>query len=134
MALSNSSISNLEGKLKNIEIYINYGTITGRKSTSVITLSFEDSNYLYDCWNTFDYVSKNLKEWADDTVVGAEIKSQLTRLSKILIDVINETLSVTKRLKKFCEKQSELNNINRKYSEQITKYNEAMNKWNQKYN
>lgn len=134
MALSNSSISNLEGKLKNIEIYINYGTITGRKSTSVITLSFEDSNYLYDCWNTFDYVSKNLKEWADDTVVGAEIKSQLTRLSKILIDVINETLSVTKRLKEFCEKQSELNNINRKYSEQITKYNEAMNKWNQKYN
>lgn len=64
---------------------------------------------LYDCWNTFDYVSKSLKEWADDTTIGLETKDNLIKLSNYLMQVIEETTNLTRKITSFCDKQDEIN-------------------------
>ena len=112
MALGKSSITNLLTNIDAICDLLKYGDYQSNVEG------------IYSCWNTFDYVSKNLGEWADDTIVGAETRQNLLRLSKILEELIQETISLINKLKKFSQQQMNINDPNG-----LTKYVNIDNKW-----
>ena len=112
MALGNSSLNNVRTYLENISNYIKYGNY----ETSIESV--------YSCWNTYQYVANNLKEWADDTTIGAETKQNLLKLSKILEDLIQETLVLLNKLKAFSQQQMNINDPN-----DLTKYIKIDNEW-----
>ena len=89
MALGNSSLNNVRTYLENISNYIKYGNY----ETSIESV--------YSCWNTYQYVANNLKEWADDTTIGAETKQNLLKLSNILLQLIDETRSIQNKVSNF---------------------------------
>ena len=48
---------------------------------------------LADCWNTFQFVANGLEGWADETVIGSEIKQNVVKLAEMLnklMQVINQ--------------------------------------------
>ncbi len=97
MALGNSSLNNVRTYLENISNYIKYGNY----ETSIESV--------YSCWNTYQYVANNLKEWADDTTIGAETKQNLLKLSNILLQLIDETRSIQNKVSNFCDSQDKIN-------------------------
>ena len=63
-----------------------------------------DSNNLYSCWNTFDYISKNLS-WANDTVIGKTAKKEIAEFTQILYNLITVTKELCDKLEEFNELQ-----------------------------
>ena len=110
MALGTSSITRVRNIIQNIEgNNIKYGDIS------------ESTEALYSCYNTFQYVANNLKEWADDTVIGAQSKDNLTKLSNLFGELIEETRNILNRTKQFCDNQDRINGA--KYVNSITNSN-----------
>ena len=103
MALGISTVSNVRQKLDNIDNAIKYGNYNS------------ETEALYSCWNTFDYVSKSLGEWANDTVIGQESKQSLTQLSGLLLDLIEETRRINDKIVLFCDKQDNVNGTKKQY-------------------
>ena len=97
MALGNSSLNKVRTNLENIDKDIKYGNYNS------------GTNALYSCWNTFDYVSKNLGEWANDTIIGQNSKQDLTKLSNLLSQLIDETRVLQSKINAFCDKQDSVN-------------------------
>ena len=112
MALGKSGITKLLTNIDSINDCLKYGNY----ETSIESV--------YSCWNTYQYVASNLKEWADDTVIGAETKQNLLKLSKILEDLIQETLVLLNKLKAFSQQQMNINDPN-----DLTKYIKIDNEW-----
>lgn len=105
MALGHSDLCSVRQCVYEIEYCIRYGTIT--KST--LYTSSSNNNYLFDCWNTFDFVSKQLNEWADGTLIGSETKEKLIKLSNILKELIDQTVLFENKMKSFCDRQDKIN-------------------------
>ena len=97
MALGNSSLNNVRTYLENINNDIKYGDYE-TKTESV-----------YSCWNTYQYVANNLKEWADDTTIGAETKQNLLKISDLLSQLIEETKILESKVNNFCDNQDKIN-------------------------
>lgn len=95
MALGDSTLKQVRSMLGWIENDLKYGDI--------------ESQGVYSCWNTFDYVAKHLGEWADDTTIGAETKANMQKLSSILKELIEETRKLHNRLENFCSEQERSN-------------------------
>lgn len=95
MALGNSSIKTVRTAYDNILKDIKYGDA--------------DSEGLYSCFNTFNYVAKNLGEWANDTVIGQSTKNNLTQLTNLLDNLIEETRKVSDKLEVFLINQTTAN-------------------------
>ena len=112
MALGNSSLCRVRWYIEKIRKDIWYGDYS------------KNAVGVYSCWNTYQYVANNLKEWADDTVIGAETKQNLLKLSKILEDLIQETLVLLNKLKTFSQQQMNINDPN-----DLTKYIKIDNEW-----
>ena len=112
MALGKSGITKLLTNIDSINDCLKYGNY----ETSIESV--------YSCWNTYQYVANNLKEWADDTIIGAETKQNLLKLSKILEDLIQETLVLLNKLKAFSQQQMNINDPN-----DLTKYIKIDNEW-----
>ena len=68
-----------------------------------------DGNGLYSTWNTFQYVVKNLNLWADETIVGNNVKINLENLTKSLLDIIESTSKLTTKLLGFVAEQRLIN-------------------------
>lgn len=106
MALGNSSIKTVRTAYDNILKDIKYGDA--------------DSEGLYSCFNTFNYVAKSLGEWADDTVIGQNTKNDLTTLTKSLSDLIEESRSLLGKIELFCTNQYNLNGSNKNFVTGVT--------------
>lgn len=106
MALGNSSIKSVRTAYDNILKDINYGNT--------------DSEGLYSCFNTFQYVAKSLSEWADDTVIGQNTKNDLTALTNSLTDLIEESRRLLGKIELFCTKQFNLNGNNKNFVTGVT--------------
>ena len=97
MALGNSSLNNVRTYLENISNDIKYGDYS------------TNTESIYSCWNTYQFVANNLKEWADDTVIGAETKQNLLKLSDLLSQLIEETKMLESKVNNFCDRQEKFN-------------------------
>ena len=95
MALGNTSLKTVSTCNDNIKIEISYGN--------------ETLDCVYSCWNTFDYVSKNLSAWADETTIGAEVKQQMTQLSNALLSLMDSTNKLNTKVSSFISNQEHLN-------------------------
>lgn len=62
-----------------------------------------------DCWNTFQYVTKSLEEWADETVIGNEIKANSQKLSDILKQITEQIDSLQSKVSRFEQQQRTIN-------------------------
>ena len=97
MALGNSSLNNVRTYLEKINNDIKYGDYE------------TNTESVYSCWNTYQYVANNLKEWADDTTIGAETKQNLLKLSNLLSQLIEETRNIQNKVSNFCDSQDKIN-------------------------
>ena len=97
MALGKSSINSVRNYLENISNDIKYGDYS------------TNTESIYSCWNTYQFVANNLKEWADDTTIGAETKQNLLKLSNILSQLIDETRNIQNKVSNFCDSQDKIN-------------------------
>lgn len=109
MALGKSSINSVRNYLENISNDIKYGDYS------------TNTESIYSCYNTFQYVANNLKEWADDTTIGGETKQNLLKLSDLLSQLIEETKMLESKVNNFCDSQDKINGVN--YVNNITKSN-----------
>lgn len=66
------------------------------------------ANELKDEYNTFQYVTNNLSTWADETVIGAELKKDLETLSGGIKALISLTESLNGDVGTFINEQQEL--------------------------
>lgn len=62
-----------------------------------------------DCWNSFRYVSENLEEWADETVIGNEVKINSQKLSDALKQTYDKIENLQAKVSKFVERQKSIN-------------------------
>lgn len=62
-----------------------------------------------DCWNTFQYVTKSLEEWADETVIGNEIKANSQKLSDILKQITEQIDRLQSKVSRFEQQQRTIN-------------------------
>ena len=46
-----------------------------------------------DCWNTFQYVTKSLEGWAEETEIGTDVVTNMRKLSDYLQQLLNYTFS-----------------------------------------
>ena len=97
MALGKSSINSVRNYLENISNDIKYGDYS------------TNTESIYSCWNTYQFVANNLKEWADDTTIGAETKQNLLKLSDLLSQLIEETRLIENKISDFCDNQAIVN-------------------------
>ena len=95
MALGESSLNKLYDLNGQIGGYIGLGNAEGI--------------CLYSTWNTFQYVAKNLSIWADDTIIGAEVKQSVLKLSNSLYSIMTETNKLNRKVDNFFNKQMLLN-------------------------
>ena len=95
MALGTSGIGTLSKKVEEIKTAIKFGN--------------EESESIYSTWNTFNYVSKNLSLWADETLIGANVKLNLSQLSNTLYALMESTNRLNNKMTNFINKQKELN-------------------------
>ena len=63
-----------------------------------------------DCWNTFQYVSKQMDQWAGDTEVGRDVQEQCIKLSDQLENTINNIENLLNKIEDFLQRQKEINN------------------------
>ena len=84
-----------------------YGIIKRRVST----FEFGENLFtLYDQWNTFQYVTKNISGWADDTTIGKEVRESLKLLTDCFYSMVANTEKLTQVLKEFINEQKTINN------------------------
>ena len=88
MALGKTDIKHLENNMINI-----------------YSLNLENK----DCWNTFQWVTRQLEEWANETTIGNQMKENSQKLSALLEQTINNIDKLVTRI-------SEFNRIQREYN------------------
>ncbi len=62
-----------------------------------------------DCLNTFQYVVNNLKDWADETTIGSNFKSELTTLIGNINNLESENKNLMNVIQDFKDRQSRIN-------------------------
>lgn len=62
-----------------------------------------------DCWNTFQYVTRSLEEWADETVIGSEIKANSQKLSDTLKQISDQIDKLQVKVARFEQQQRAIN-------------------------
>lgn len=62
-----------------------------------------------DCLNSFQYVTNNLREWADETTVGEEIRGNSNKLNELLVDTIECIEDLLSQLTKLGIDQQKIN-------------------------
>jgi len=95
MALGTPGIGTLSQKLEEIKQAINFGN--------------EQGEGIYSTWNTFNYVAKNLSVWADETMIGANVKQNVNQLSNTLFELMSSTNKLNTKMENFIIRQKELN-------------------------
>ena len=95
MALGTTSIEKLNKKNEEIIKLINFGN--------------EQTECVYSVWNTFNYVSKNLSLWADETAIGANVKQNVNQLANSLYELMNSTDRLNNKISTFIVNQKTLN-------------------------
>ena len=88
MALGKTDIKHLENNMINI-----YGLNSQNK----------------DCWNTFQYVTRSLEEWATETTIGSQMKENSQKLSILLEQTIDNIDKLVNRINEFNRIQKEYN-------------------------
>lgn len=71
-----------------------------------------NSDNMYSCWNTFQYVAKNLGSWADDTVIGSVAKDDFIKLCNIIFNTMTVSKEMLNNLINFNENQKQINGGN----------------------
>lgn len=89
MALGKTDITNLKDKIAEIKS-LNNDTVM-------------------DCWNTFQYIAKNLDNWADETTIGSDLRADMSKITEAVRDNANQTNSWISKLETFVEEQEVLN-------------------------
>ncbi len=64
---------------------------------------------LDDCWNTFQYVVNHLSEWADETTIGNELRSDLSKLVDDIKRINDGLKNLYDRTHEFMDIQKNLN-------------------------
>lgn len=77
------------------------------KTTNVKQLCSVD---LKDCWNTYQYVSDNLANWADETTIGNDLRQNMINLSTALNELLSRTTELGTKIEKFADTQESINN------------------------
>ena len=60
-------------------------------------------------WNTFQYVSKNLRAWADETTIGTDIVNNLIAISDELEHALDNMDAFLKTVDKYIQTQRAAN-------------------------
>ena len=89
MAIGNSELNNFE--------------IDRTEISGIVRDSMRNS------WNTFDYASKNLKAWADETTIGTDVVNKLISLADELDRALVNTQNFLKSLDGYVQRQLEAN-------------------------
>lgn len=98
MALGNKVISETKQRNENIKLAIGFGN--------------EQNESIYSTWNTFQYVAKNLNVWADETIIGSNIKQNVNQLSNALYNLMKSTNELNNKIDVFLSNQDKLNGGN----------------------
>ena len=77
-------------------------------NTKVVNLRSLNSQ-LKDCLNTFQYVTKSLDEWADETIIGNKTKANSQKLSEALKQISDQIEELQSRVSDFEQKQRAIN-------------------------
>ena len=77
-------------------------------NTKVVNLRSLNSQ-LKDCLNTFQYVTKSLDEWADETIIGEKTKANSQKLSEALKQISDQIEELQSRVSDFEQKQRAIN-------------------------
>lgn len=67
------------------------------------------SQKMRNSWNTFNYVSKNLAAWADETTIGADLRNDLIKTCEYIEELLDNTEEFNKKLDNFAALQREIN-------------------------
>ena len=67
---------------------------------------------LSDCNNSFDYVTKNIAEWADETRVGQETRDNLAMLVSSIDSIIAQLNKYLQYVQNFITEQERANEGN----------------------
>lgn len=62
-----------------------------------------------DCLNTFQYVTNSLEEWADETVIGNEVKNNSKKLNELLNETIECIMDILSQFTKLQIDQQRIN-------------------------
>ena len=94
-------------------------------NSQIGTLSYEEitfnryiTNTDYNCGglpdelNTFTYVVNNLRTWADDTTIGAELIAELEKINNAIQKLLDSSILLDNEIKEFIERQKAINNGN----------------------
>ena len=68
------------------------------------------SQKMRNSWNTFNYVSKNLSAWADETTIGKELREDLIKTVDYLQQLLDLTDEFICKLDNFASAQRAINN------------------------
>lgn len=75
----------------------------------VIDIDLSRTN-IDDCINTFQYVVKSLSEWADETTIGNELRSELVTLVETVENLNEKTGQLMQTVNEFAARQERINN------------------------
>jgi len=89
MALGRTDIANLREKVNAI------------RSINNVTMM--------DCWNTFQYITRNLDSWANETVIGNEMKQDLNVITQSVRDNIDQTERWLRFIEQYATEQEQIN-------------------------
>lgn len=64
---------------------------------------------LRDCWNTFQWVTNRLNDWASETVIGATLRENLVKLNQALELLIKNTDTLSQKIDTFGANQIAIN-------------------------
>lgn len=67
------------------------------------------NNRMPECFATFDYVVKSLDDWADETVVGQELRKDLSKYATWVRDLNEKTKELCTSMESFIEYQNQIN-------------------------
>lgn len=85
----------------------------GRTQINSVTFDIMDIDNtkaaMEDCINTFQYVVNHLQNWADETTIGNELRSDLQGLVEQITRLDNETRKLTSTINEFLARQRRIN-------------------------
>lgn len=68
-----------------------------------------NNTVMLDCWNTFQYILRNLDGWADETVIGNDLKTDMATIVGGVKDNIGQTENWLRTLEMYADTQEQLN-------------------------
>ena len=67
---------------------------------------------MQDCWNTFQYVSKQMNQWAEGTIMGKDVQDQCIETTEEMEKNIQDIEKLLKLISDLLDRQQQINQRN----------------------